>query len=567
MGDVLRRIDMGARASHAGALRELPGGRLVRPRRVRKRDDVQVADAQLRRQALDVPGDTLTWLAEVVLHDQARAEAADTLLELMTPGAVADAVDRLVPAAKLAWLRSCGVLVHKKPGDCHVRDGARLLRAELRSGDLDLLRGLLGPALDVALVALGNDDLVHYLAHSGDDGPLLQPAADADESLSWQAEVLQAYDALPAPLRRAALLATVSSAGSPAPSASDVLEAAVASYALACWGGAPGGDLVDAAAYAVGRVEELDAAREPAIPAQRVPDDAHLAELHDVRRERDSLESKAGRLKGELAALRQQVRQATEDGEREARELRRERDAARHQLRETSARLADVEGQDEVLLRLQAEEEADQARQRADALQDECDDLISRLLRAQTQRVCRVAHPELDGEDVADEELPDVVSCADSLDLARRLFPAVELHLATEPVRELDEYGARARPWAGKTLLILGALQDYVEVKRDGFDGDISTYLRNTPAGRRNIPLHWYAAGDSAPRSEQRAARTFPMPYWFNGGEPLYCPAHVRLDAGGRPAPRLHLYDDTGGPSRTVWVAYLGKHLPSGEKV
>jgi hypothetical protein len=570
MGEVLRRRDAeelrGPR--HEGRLRALPGGAAdARSRQLVSKNEGRAA-AALRRSGLEVPADQLSWLSGVVLTPAALTQAADQLLDELTPNAVADLVATMPTRAAVSWMRECGVVVHKRPGVWQVRDAARVLRTSLRQGDLRLLDGLLGPALDTALAVLASDDLVAALA-AGARTPIGVESGLPDAPETWQSEIVEAYEALPPSARRAVLLATISAAGPPAMPTSVVLEAAVAAYALAAWEGTVSPELVAVVACAVGLVEELDA--EPSVEAAPnlppAPDDELQAELDGTQRERETAERLAAYLKNELTSAREQARKATDDADKERRRLRRELEASETQLRKTSAELAELRSTDDVLLRLQAEEQVEQLRNDLQALQDEYDDLLSRLLRAQTQRVQSQTAPETrDESDSEAETLPEVTTCAGSVELAQRLFPQVELVIQPEPVQELDQYGERARPWAGKTLLVLGALQDYVEVKRDGFEGDFSTYLRNTPPGRRNIPVGWYAAGDSAPRAEHRAARTFAVPYWFNGGGPVYFAAHVRLDLGGRPAPRLHLYDDTGGPTGTVWVGYLGKHLPNGEK-
>lgn len=36
---------------------------------------------------------------------------------------------------------------------------------------------------------------------------------------------------------------------------------------------------------------------------------------------------------------------------------------------------------------------------------------------------------------------------------------------------------------------------------------------------------------------------------------------HIKLQEGGRPAPRIHVFDDTAGASRKLYVRYFGEHL------
>ncbi len=60
-----------------------------------------------------------------------------------------------------------------------------------------------------------------------------------------------------------------------------------------------------------------------------------------------------------------------------------------------------------------------------------------------------------------------------------------------------------------------------------------------------------------------RDARTFEVPRSVSAEGAVYMPAHIKLVAGGRPAPRLHFHDDTEGETKKIYVGHLGPHLPN----
>jgi hypothetical protein len=41
---------------------------------------------------------------------------------------------------------------------------------------------------------------------------------------------------------------------------------------------------------------------------------------------------------------------------------------------------------------------------------------------------------------------------------------------------------------------------------------------------------------------------------------------HIKIEPGGSPAPRIHFYDDTRGPTGKVHIGWFGDHLDSHAK-
>ena len=80
------------------------------------------------------------------------------------------------------------------------------------------------------------------------------------------------------------------------------------------------------------------------------------------------------------------------------------------------------------------------------------------------------------------------------------------------------------------------------------------------------IPVTWVAlkeseTTDSTPKL--RAARTFVVPATVDPAGQAYMAAHIKIQQGGVPCPRIHFHDDAGGPTGKVYVGYIGDHLPT----
>ena len=90
-------------------------------------------------------------------------------------------------------------------------------------------------------------------------------------------------------------------------------------------------------------------------------------------------------------------------------------------------------------------------------------------------------------------------------------------------------------------------------------------YRDNPPDGKMAL-LADYSATESGPTTnspELRAIRTFDVPTVVDSTGRVYMEQHVKVDRGGQSAPRIHLYDDSGGPTQRIYIGYIGPHLPT----
>ena len=156
-------------------------------------------------------------------------------------------------------------------------------------------------------------------------------------------------------------------------------------------------------------------------------------------------------------------------------------------------------------------------------------------------------------------------SCADAIGLVRQYLGNLDIGDTDYLAGQLDTH-IKSPAWARKAWRAFRALQDYTEMKAAGeFSGDFQAYCSEAPAGRSVIPAGWVALRESESTDNNpkyRGVRTFPVPEDVDSSEVVYMCAHVKLEAGGRPAPRIHFYDDTSGTGM-VYVGYFGEHLPN----
>ncbi len=195
-----------------------------------------------------------------------------------------------------------------------------------------------------------------------------------------------------------------------------------------------------------------------------------------------------------------------------------------------------------------------------DSALGDLDDALSRL------RYLERAFKEL-GEvptvesDFDDDWRPD--SSLDALFAAQELLPFLVVSAADEGCKTLDEQQKRGI-WGKKIWMALRALNEYCRAKTEGrFSGDLTKYREDPPDGA--IPLLYdYAGKESEPTTNNpglRALRTFGVPNSVNPSGKVYMEQHVKIDRGGQSAPRIHFYDDSGGPSQRIYIGYVGPHL------
>ncbi|WP_131588699.1 hypothetical protein [Mycolicibacterium phlei] len=225
----------------------------------------------------------------------------------------------------------------------------------------------------------------------------------------------------------------------------------------------------------------------------------------------------------------------------------------------------------------------DEESQRANTLENRVKDLESQLQRALDEQDAALG--ELDNAlsrirylDRAFRELGEIPTVETDFDddwhpdtsteallAAQELLPFLVIGPTEEHCNTLDSQQKRA-VWAKKIWLALRALNDYCRVKADSyFSGDLAMYRVNPPDG--SIPLLYeYAAFESESTTSKphlKAIRTFVVPTAVDASGQIYMQQHVKVDRGGQSAPRIHLYDDSGGATQRIYIGYIGPHLPT----
>jgi len=200
---------------------------------------------------------------------------------------------------------------------------------------------------------------------------------------------------------------------------------------------------------------------------------------------------------------------------------------------------------------------------------EEQDSALGELDSAQSQvRYLQKAFKELGELAIVETEddddwLPE--SSVDALVAARELLPFLIIGASAATCEALDAQQKR-RIWAKKIWSSLRGLNDYCRAKSEGrFAGDITMYRDNPPNG--SIPLlAEYAPTESKSTTDVShlvAVRTFTVSTSVNPSGKIYMQQHVKIDKGGQSAPRIHLYDDSGGSTQRIYIGYIGPHLPT----
>lgn len=158
-----------------------------------------------------------------------------------------------------------------------------------------------------------------------------------------------------------------------------------------------------------------------------------------------------------------------------------------------------------------------------------------------------------------DELMPDTWPQVYQLAL---IFQRVEVpDWAVQPAYGVLDRGQEAASWLRRTWLTLLKLEEYARVKAAGARG--ASYVNfwafvkdfgSEYVTEKHVTLSESATVQADP--VMRRSRTFDTP-----SGPQFFEAHVDIGSGKPPAPRLHFWDDTDGPSGKVFVGYVGPHL------
>lgn len=239
------------------------------------------------------------------------------------------------------------------------------------------------------------------------------------------------------------------------------------------------------------------------------------------------------------------------------------------------------EGKGEELLGDLIEVEADRERLATDvaSLRDELefsalqlDEAEAELDSAQARVRYLEARLRATGDQSANEPTPasavpeTAESCTEALGFARQYLSNLEVGDTDYLTSGLDTY-MKSPAWARKAWRALRALNDYAELKTtEGYAGDFLAFCTEHPMGLTVVPTGWVSLKESESTDNNpkyRGARTFSVPDAVDASGEVYMCAHIKIEAGGRPAPRLHFFDDTAGSSGMVYVGYFGEHLPN----
>lgn len=113
---------------------------------------------------------------------------------------------------------------------------------------------------------------------------------------------------------------------------------------------------------------------------------------------------------------------------------------------------------------------------------------------------------------------------------------------------DLDKHG-NSRSWAGKTWDALLALDDYARISvTEGFAGDVTAYLADTPAACRTFSGNRHAStesGDVQRNPQLRAPRELPVPAEIDSSERTFMGAHFKISQSATISPRMHYLDAT----------------------
>lgn len=234
---------------------------------------------------------------------------------------------------------------------------------------------------------------------------------------------------------------------------------------------------------------------------------------------------------------------------------------------ELLAELVDVENERDQLAR-----ELTDLRDEVEFAALQLDEAEAELDRAQARVRYLEGRLRAAGDGSANEETPSSAipetaeSCAEAVGLARQYLGNLEVGDTDFQAAALDTY-LKSASWGRKAWRALRALHDYADAKSSGaFVGDFLAYCADGQLASVSIPAGWVAMKESESTDNNpryREARTFPVPEDVDADEVVYMCAHIKIEAGGRPAPRIHFHDDTSGRTGLVYVGYFGEHLPN----
>ncbi|WP_152970183.1 hypothetical protein [Frigoribacterium sp. RIT-PI-h] len=150
---------------------------------------------------------------------------------------------------------------------------------------------------------------------------------------------------------------------------------------------------------------------------------------------------------------------------------------------------------------------------------------------------------------------------------SRAQLPRVVIGDVERGADALDQY-PQASSWARRTWQAMLALQGYAEARSRGWTGDFKSWCREPETSSSAvIQESWVALLESNTvdnNAKYRSSRVFGVPTRVDARGEVYMASHIKIVQGGRPAPRVHFWDDTNGTGK-IYIGYVGPHLPNGQ--
>lgn len=205
----------------------------------------------------------------------------------------------------------------------------------------------------------------------------------------------------------------------------------------------------------------------------------------------------------------------------------------------------------------EAESALELERETQSELLAERDDLVRRLRYAQA--ALREHGASIEPPPSEDSFTPDF--CQDVVDHAAAQFDLLVLGpRVREGAEQLDEHAESA--WARKGLRALDALEQYAKAKAAGTQCSFWAFCEGASSASL-VPTSWLSMKESETTDQNsrfRALRTFEVDELVAPTRSIYMPAHIKLEKGGSPSPRIHFHDDTDGATGKIHVGWFGPH-------
>jgi hypothetical protein len=165
------------------------------------------------------------------------------------------------------------------------------------------------------------------------------------------------------------------------------------------------------------------------------------------------------------------------------------------------------------------------------------------------------------------KSLPEApASLVEVIQLARKHLDRLAIGSTDDAAAGLDVH-PQAELWAIKVWRALVALNAYAGSRAAGkWSNSFLAWCQEPPSGQPAIPATWVALKESETTNTMpklREARTFRIPKAIQPAGTIYMPAHVKIQQGGTPCPRIHFHDDAGAITGKIHIGYIGDHLPT----